>query len=156
MEKSIEELIKDLNNDDEFVQEEAIGDLEIRANESTDPLIEVLMNKKSPKNVKINAANVLGAIGNEKAIEPLIATLKDHSKLVRREASTALTKIGAKSVDPLINILNDDDWKVRGAAAWALGVIGDKKAIEPLKPLLEDNSGYVKRGAKYSLAQLEK
>ncbi|OQD58857.1 hypothetical protein MBBAR_7c00290 [Methanobrevibacter arboriphilus JCM 13429 = DSM 1125] len=155
MEKTIKQLIEDLNNDDEFVQEEALGLLEFRSEESLDPLIEVLSTKGTNKNIKMSSAKLLGIIGDEKAIDPLIATLKDNNKLVRREASTALSRMGDKAVDPLIAILDDDDWRVRGAAAWALGKIGDKNAIGPLKSLLDDDSGFVRTGAKFALDNIE-
>ncbi|MBZ9570720.1 HEAT repeat domain-containing protein [Methanobrevibacter sp. TMH8] len=155
MEKSIQELIQDLNDDDEFVQEEAFGLLEIRSEESLEPLIEVLSTKGTTKNVKEFSARLLGVIGDEKAIDPLIATLRDNNKLVRREASTALSRMGDNAVEPLINILDDDDWRVRGAAAWALGKIGDKRAIEPLKNLLDDESGFVRTGAKFAVDSIE-
>ena len=154
MEKNIPDLIEDLKDDDEFVQEETCGILEMRADESFEYLVEALKSKKSHKKVKICSAKILGSIGNDEAIDPLIATLKDDNKLVRREASTALTRMGNKAVDPLLNILNDDDWRVRGAAAWALGSIGNKKAIEPLNNLLEDESGFVKTGAKWALSKI--
>lgn len=154
MEKDIPDLIEDLNDDDEFVQEEACGILEMRADESFQYLVDALKNKKSHKKVKICSAKILGSIGDAKAIDPLIATLKDNNKLVRREASTALTHMGDQAVDPLLNILSDDDWRVRGAAAWALGSIGNKKAIKPLNNLLEDENGFVKTGAKWALANI--
>ena len=99
---------------------------------------------------------MLGAINDPKAIEPLIATLKDNNKLVRREASTALSRMGEPAVDPLIGILDDEDWKVRGAAAWALGNIGDEKAIPALEKLLDDESGFVKQGAQSAIASIKK
>jgi len=154
MEKDIPNLIEDLKDDDEFVQEEACGILEMRSDESFKYLIEALKNKKSNKKIKIGSAKILGAICNDKAIDPLIATLRDDNKLVRREASTALTRMGNNAVDPLINILSDDDWRVRGAAAWALGSIGSKKAIDPLNSLLDDENGFVKTGAKWALTKL--
>ncbi|MDR2967150.1 MAG: HEAT repeat domain-containing protein [Methanobacteriaceae archaeon] len=154
MKKDIQDLIEDLKDDDEFVVEEARGTLEIRADESFEYLVEALTG--THKKIKMNSAKVLGFIANEKAIDPLIATLKDKNKLVRREASTALSRMGNKVIDPMLNILNDDDWRVRGAAAWVLGSIGDKKAIEPLKNLLEDESGFVKSGAKWAIDKINK
>lgn len=156
MEKDIPDLIEDLKDDDEFVQEEACGILEMRGDESFEYLVEALKNKKSHKKIKICSAKILGSLGNEKAIDPLIATLKDNNKLVRREASTSLTRMGDNAVDPLINTLNDADWRVRGAAAWALGSIGNKKAIEPLNNLLEDENGFVRTGANWALAKMSK
>lgn len=153
MEKSINELVKDLGDKDDFVVEEAVGLLEMKAEESFDALVEALSNRN--KNIRLNAAKILGFIRNSAAIEPLINTLRDHNKLVRREASTALARFGQDAVDPLINILDDDDWKVRGAAAWALGNLKDEKAIEPLEKLLDDESGFVKAGAKNAIQNIK-
>ena len=156
MEKTIQELIHDLNDDDEFVQEEAFGLLEIRAEESLEPLIEALSTESTNKNIKQSSARLLGIIGNENAIDCLIDNLRDSNKFVRRESSTALSKMGDKAVEPLINILNDDDWRVRGAAAWALGKIGDKSAVDSLKLLLDDESGFVRTGAKFAVDSINK
>lgn len=153
MEKTIDEYILDLNDEDEFVVEEAIGMLEMNSEESVDPLISALSHRK--KNIRLNAAKILGVIKDTKAINPLILSLRDANKLVRREASTSLSRMGAEAVDPLIEILNDEDWRVRGAAAWALGNLKDEKAIEPLEKLLDDESGYVKRGAQNALATIK-
>lgn len=153
MEKSIEELIKDLNNADELFVEETCAILQMRIDESFDKLIEALNSKK--KNIRLNATKVLGMNGDSKAIGPLIDTLKDNNKLVRREASTALSRMGNEAVDPLINILAADDWRVRGAAAWVLGSLKDEKAIKPLEKLLDDESGFVKTGAKNALNSIK-
>ena len=119
MSKSVEELIEDLNDQDEFVVEAAAGELEMMGEESVDALMSALSHRK--KNIRLNAAKILGAISNPKSIDALILTLRDNNKLVRREASTALSRMGQIAVDPLIEILDDEDWRVRGAAAWALG-----------------------------------
>ena len=149
MSKSVEELIEDLNDQDEFVVEAAAGELEMMGEESVDALmalaIEDLLHQK--KNIRLNAAKILGAMSYPKSINALILTLRDNNKLVRREASTALSRMGQLAVDPLIEILDDEDWRVRGAAAWALGNLKDDAAIEPLEALLEDESGYVRAGA---------
>ena len=154
MERSIDELIELLNDKDDFVVEDVVGELELRADESLDPLIEALSHRK--KNVRLHAATLLGAIGDPKAIPALIDTLKDNNKLVRREASTALSRMGEPAVDPLIETLNDEDWKVRGAAAWALGNLNDEKAIPALEKLLDDESGYVRSGAESAIASIKK
>ncbi|WP_405276222.1 HEAT repeat domain-containing protein [Methanobrevibacter sp.] len=154
MERSIDELIELLNDKDDFVVEDVIGELELRKDESLDPLIEALSSRK--KNIRLHAATLLGAINDPKAIPALIATLKDNNKLVRREASTALSRMGEPAVDPLIEILNDEDWRVRGAAAWALGNIGDERAIPELEKLLDDESGFVKQGAQSAIASIKK
>ena len=154
MERSIDELIELLNDKDDFVVEDAIGELELRADESVDPLIGALSNRK--KQIRLHAATLLGAINNPKAIPALIETLKDNNKLVRREASTALSRMGEPAVEPLIETLDDEDWKVRGAAAWALGNLDDERAIPALEKLLDDESGYVRQGAQSAIASIKK
>ena len=154
MERSIDELIGLLNDKDDFVVEDAVGELELRADEALGPLIEALSSRK--KQIRLNAATLLGAINDSKAIPALIDTLKDNNKLVRREASTALSRMGEPAVDPLIETLNDEDWKVRGAAAWALGNLGDEKAIPELEKLLDDESGFVKQGAQSAINSIKK
>ena len=154
MERSIDELIELLNDKDEFVVEDAVGELELRADEAVDPLIDALSNRK--KQIRLNAATLLGAINDPKAIPALIDTLHDNNKLVRREASTAISRMGEPAVDPLIETLQDEDWKVRGAAAWALGNIGDKKALPELEKLLDDESGFVKQGAQSAINSINR
>ncbi|WP_432645675.1 HEAT repeat domain-containing protein [Methanobrevibacter sp.] len=154
MENTTEELIELLNDKDDFVVEDALGQLEIKGSEALDDLIGALSHRK--KNVRLHVATLLGAINDERAIPALIETLNDNNKLVRREASTALSRMGAPAVDPLIEILGNDDWKVRGAAAWALGNLGDEKAIPELEKLLDDESAFVKTGAKSAIETIKK
>ncbi|KZX13123.1 HEAT repeat domain-containing protein [Methanobrevibacter curvatus] len=153
MVKTIAELIECLKNEDEFLVEETKVLLESRSDEAVEPLIDALKNNPN-KDIKIGAANILGFIGDDKAIPALISALGDLNKFVRRESSTALTKMGSSAVKPLIAVLDDDDWKVRGAAAWALGSLGDDNVVDPLTKLLDDESGFVKRGAKYSIDKI--
>ena len=154
MERSIDELIELLNDKDDFVVEDAVGELELRAEEALDPLIDALSSRK--KQIRLNAATLLGAINDPKAIPALIETLRDNNKLVRREASTSLSRMGQPAVAPLIDTLNDEDWRVRGAAAWALGNLGDESAIPALEKLLDDESGYVKSGAESAIKSIKK
>jgi HEAT repeat protein len=154
MERSIDELIELLNDKDDFVVEDAVGELELRSDEAVDALIDGLSNRK--KGIRMHSATLLGAINDPKAIPALVETLHDNNKLVRREASTALSRMGEPAVDPLIETLGDEDWRVRGAAAWALGNIGDEKAIPALENLLDDESGFVKQGAQSAISSIKK
>lgn len=154
MEETINELIELLNDKDDFVVEDAMGQLELKGAEALDPLIDALSSRK--KNIRMHAATLLGAIGDEKAIEPLIETLKDNNKLVRREASTSLSRMGEPAVEPLIATLDDEDWRVRGAAAWSLGNLNDESAIPALEKLLDDESGYVRQGAQSAIDSIKK
>lgn len=154
MERSVEEIIESFKEDDEFVTLEACGLLEMKGEESVETMIDALENNND-KHVKIGVARVLGTIKDERAIDPLIKTLKHPNKLVRREASTALSNFGEVVIDPLTEILNDDDWKVRGAAVWALGKTGNETTIPKIEKLLNDESGFVQTGAKWAIRNIE-
>ena len=108
------------------------------------------------------AAAALGAIGDARAVDPLITALTDQDKQVRAAAASglgsikdaraigplisalpdddpgvwtarnALAQSGASAVEPLIAALGDKDWTIRRGAAQTLGDIGDTRAIEPL------------------------
>ena len=99
-------------------------------------------------------AEVLGEIGDQRAVEPLIAALKDNTWKVRINAMEALGKIGdQRAVEPLIAALKDTD--VRGIAAGVLGKIGDQRAVEPLKAVLKDYDKYVRNSALEALEDID-
>jgi hypothetical protein len=86
--------------------------------------------------VRIEAAYALHRIGGTRAVEPLIALLKDDDKIVRQSVAKVLGEIGdPRAVEPLIAALKDfgkrSDW-VRRRVVLALGNIGDDRAVEPL------------------------
>ena len=71
------------------------------------------------------AASALGAIGDNKAVDPLICSLKDEIWEVRKSVVEALGKIGGnKVVEPLICSLKDEHWLVQKSAVETLGKIG--------------------------------
>ena len=84
------------------------------------------------------AAEALGKLGDQRAVEPLIACLKEKA-VGRIYAAEALGKFGdQRAVEPLIACLKDEDLRVRRQAAQALGVLGDKQAAAPLIAALPD------------------
>jgi HEAT repeat protein len=89
--------------------------------------------------VRRKAVSVLGKIGNEKAVFPLLRLLKDMDTEVRRRTVEALGKIGnEKAVDSLIQVLQDSDKEVRTKAVETLGKIGSEKAMSELNRLLKN------------------
>jgi len=99
----------------------------------------------------LTAANALAKIG-QPAVTPLNAALKDSSPVARRNAAIALGKIkDSSAVKPLITALNDENPIVRRNAAKALGEIQDVRAVEPLTAALNDNSPVVRRNAALAL-----
>ena len=77
------------------------------------------------------AAEALGEIGDPRAVEPLIGSLKDDR--VHLAAIKALDKINdRRAVEPLIGMLKSRGREASEAAAMTLGHLGDPRAIEPL------------------------
>lgn len=133
--------------------------------------------------VREDAAALLGAARDARAVMPLIATLRDSDKAVRDAASQALTAIGEASVMPLLDCLKDpasqesaaailaavgdiraidaligalacSNWIVRMHAAKGLGRIGDPRAVDPLMALLQDKVKAVREETAVALASI--
>jgi len=111
--------------------------------------------KHQDLDVKYGAAEALGEMRDNRAVEPLVTALKnDEFSGVRWKAAEALSKIGAPAVAALIGALRHDDDDVRWKAAIALGEIGDPRAIEPLILLLCDEDRFVKSHAALALGAI--
>jgi len=83
----------------------------------------------------------LGQSKDSKAINPLIAALRNNEKwMVRKNAADSLATLGThEAVPSLISALESDkNVFVREAAAKALGNLGDERAVEPLQNALRD------------------
>lgn len=86
-----------------------------------------------------DAAKELGQLGDARAVEPLIAALKNER--VCRDAAIALGQIGdARAVEPLIAVAEDwtKHYSVRIFVARALGQLGDNRAVDPLIAILKN------------------
>jgi HEAT repeat protein len=96
------------------------------------------------------------ALGELKAIEPLIGALKGNSdSMVRGRAALELKQIGdPRAIEPLIGALNDEDAYVRWTAASALGQIGNPRAVDPLIGALKDRDPQVRWTAAGALGQI--
>lgn len=73
----------------------------------TEELIKDLELKDS--SVRRHAIEMLGIIGDEKAVDAIILVLKDKNRFVRQEAITALGKIGGERIlEPLAQALVEE------------------------------------------------
>ena len=92
------------------------------------------------------AVKSLGLSGDPRALDLLLAELKDISEEVpmrRRAAAFGLGWLGdARAVEPLIGALTDEDGNVRVNAAEALGLLGDRRAVVPLLTALAFGGSY--------------
>jgi HEAT repeat protein len=107
--------------------------------------------------VRVVAVEAAAACGGARALEPLIARLKDESWEVRLEAALALGELGdPAAVDGLCELVGDPDRDVRERAIEALGRIRDPRAIASLVPALVDVETAVRIAAGSALRRLDR
>ncbi|MCJ7588901.1 MAG: HEAT repeat domain-containing protein [Candidatus Aminicenantes bacterium] len=92
--------------------------------------------RDSSREVRVQAARLLGNFQDRKSILPLLKAMADPHWSVRESAETALLNFGQDAVDLLIEALNSRSWTTRFRAARLLGEIGDPRAVSPLKKAL--------------------
>jgi len=102
----------------------------------------------------VSAVVALGALEDKRAVQPLIAMLKDEKDFIRSTAVIALGRVGSRqAVKPLIDALNSEAENVRRSAAFALGDLGDIRALPGLERLAEnDPDAHVRE---YAIASLD-
>lgn len=100
------------------------------------------------------AANALIEIPDRRALEPLIAALRDPDPAVRANAALALGEFEharpetlGTVVEPLAAALGDESPSVRAMAASALGRTKNPGSVERLTVLLDDESELVRKTA---------
>ena len=164
---AVDALLPCLASENDEISSEAIDALSQIGAPAVEPLIVGLKNSKAK--VRGRAAEALGRIGDARAVDPLIACLKnpaieqnpadgqemssgeesddqkkaraEEDSLVRQKASEALGKLGPPAVAPLIACLAEQDPSVRSLAATALGQLHDSRAIAPLIACMVELSG---------------
>jgi len=138
----VNQLAEQLRYPDPLVRKEAIGQLaKVKDPRVLKHLIGML--RDEDRGVRESAANALGGMKGtqaEKAVPPLVATLRDPDPYVRAWADTALIKIGAPSVLPLTQVLKDKDPYVPALAALALSQIQDSRASSALVTVVNEHN----------------
>ena len=98
---------------------------------------------------------ILGEIGDKRAIAPLLALVQADSENVhvRSEAATALGKFRDQSVAPVLSqlLLAEEITNIREAAAWSLGNLRDTTLVAFLVPGLSDSVSSVRRATLQAL-----
>ena len=98
---------------------------------------------------------LLGKIGSEAAIPPLVKALEHSNSDVRSSAVSALAQIGSEAAIPgLLQALEHSDSDVRSSAANALGQISSEAAIPGLLQALKDFYWTVRHSAANALGQI--
>jgi len=89
-----------------------------------------------------------------RVIRGLIEALRDQSPEVRKEAASALGRVGdSTAVMPLASALSDANPEVRAAAAGALARYRDARAVPALAAALSDSESGVRRSALRALVR---
>jgi HEAT repeat protein len=112
-------------------------------------LIAALEDRSRPEYQRMNAARALGFIRDERAVEPLIAALRDDDEDVRVAATFALgvlknakslePLLAALAVEPLLAALQDSSSEVRTRAADALACIDDDRAFDAVAHVVRES-----------------
>ena len=98
---------------------------------------------------------VLGEIGDPRAVEPLIAALKNKDTLTRWTAAGALFTIGdTQSLEALLAALNDEDLLVSGGHYGVWGLRGDGRTVKRLIAGLMDENEDMRKASAESLGKL--
>jgi hypothetical protein len=102
---------------------------------------ELLAALKARPEEKPETLLALGASGDRRALDPLLAVLKGGKSRTAGDAAQALGYLGRPEAEPaLIEALKDDGW-VRLQACRALGRVGTRKALPALEAVA-NSKGY--------------
>lgn len=95
--------------------------------------------KDPDANARLDAAEALREIKDDRSVPALIDALKDKDFMVAESAALALGGIKDKrAVEALVDALNTENPLVQAQAAYALGEIGDARAVRALIGALND------------------
>jgi HEAT repeat protein len=173
--KTVAELIKDLDSKDQLLRDEAVFGLGKAGekHELPDPDIAAvvkqlaqILQKDSQPGIRRNAAQALGNFG-EKALDTLPALIqaaqKDKDTWVREESIVAIGFISASTSDqraliPLRDLLmKDPNAQIRAEAANALGSLRGVDAVPTLQERLKkDDDSHVRQESAKALGRMQK
>ena len=118
--------------------------------------VEPLIASLQDKSIRLPAMRILGRIRDARAVEPLLAMMKNKDPDVRMTAAEALGETkDVRAVEPLIALLKDGATGVRWQSARALAKIGDRRAVPPLIAALNGRYEDLRWEATYALSQIK-
>ncbi len=123
------------------------------------PLLATRLASEPDRAVRQALVKALGRLGDDRALEVLIETLKDRDMMVCHEAALALARFNSPAAfEGLLAALQRKDgpesWQSRRFAAQALGKLGDRRALPALIASLRDESDLVPPAAAEALGEL--
>jgi HEAT repeat protein len=131
---------------------EKLGALKVQL--AVPDLIRVLQDPRGDAGVRVAAASALGAIGDGRAMAPLLAALKDGNVYIRAEAEKSLALLKASPASrETATLLRDPAPRVRAEAAQKLGDARDPEVTSKLIGALNDDENAVRQAAIRSLSR---
>jgi HEAT repeat protein len=122
------------------------------------PLIQALTQRPGGPG-RVLLIRALGRLGDARAVEPLLAALRERNPHNRQEAATALGLLGdPRAIGPLIDAFRIESGDIEDITAWkdaarALARLG-APALEPLIAALADANSNVRAWSAYALGAL--
>jgi len=142
--RAVKPLLAMLRDPDNGVRDAVVLALGRLGAPAVEPLIDLV--GKGRELERIGAARALGALKDVRALDTLVAVLKDTSPEVRGRAAEALGQIrDARATEPLIALLKDRDSLVRARAAGALVASESQLPVSPFMAALSDEDAEVRR-----------
>ncbi len=119
--------------------------------DAVDVLIKLLKDKNDF--LRFNAAEMLGEIGDSRAIIYLKELLNDKNKFIRLKAAESIVKISGNATY-LVRLLDERDDQIKLRAIELIGKTRDPNAVNKLKNLLKDRNSLVRKAAAKSLEKI--
>src|SRR6185436_16936805 len=105
--------------------------------------------------IREEAATMLGAFRDPRAVAPLVAMLRDRDRAVRDAAIGALLAIGESAVIPLGDCLSDPVLTVQELASSVLATIADARVLALLMAALKSPDWIVRMHAAKALGRIQ-
>lgn len=137
----------------EYAASELLLAIEKMGVAAVNPLIEALQDKEGT--VRKFAANLLGKLGDPRAIEPLGMALYDLHHEVGKVSAESLAQFGVPALDVLIEALSHPEMWIRIHSIAALSKIRDGRVTPILVEMLNDPEREVKKQVIESLGNLK-
>lgn len=117
------------------------------------PLVETLATGE-PETRRL-VADLLGEMGDGRAVNGLIEALEGEDAKLRAHAAEALGRLGEPvAIPPLMSAMTDPSWEVRSRAVKSLGQLRAREAIPLLQEAVKDPEWWVRANAEEALAQV--
>jgi HEAT repeat protein len=105
--------------------------------------------------IREEAATMLGALRDPRAVVPLVSVLRDDDRAVRDAAIAALLAIGEPAVTTLGACLSDPVLTVQELASSVLATIADARVLTPLMAALKSPDWIVRMHAAKALGRIK-